>query len=84
MVDEVDSILEIQKNKNYLTELYADDQFLLHRIEFEEQIVQEAKDTVERQHLLSDMDQTIQSLAQWREDRKLKNKKASSETIQNL
>jgi hypothetical protein len=44
MVDEVDGIMENTKSKSYLTDLYADDQFLLHRIEFEEQIVQDAKD----------------------------------------
>ena len=76
MVDEVDGILQSPKSKSYLTDLYADDQFLLHRIEFEEQIVQDAKDQVERQHLLQDMDQTLQSLAQWREERKLKLKRA--------
>ncbi len=76
MVDEVDGILQSPKSKSYLTALYADDQFLLHRIEFEEQIVQDAKDQVERQHLLQDMDQTLQSLAQWREERKLKLKRA--------
>lgn len=44
MVDEVDGIIEEQKSKNYLTDLYADDQFLLHRIELEEQIVLETKE----------------------------------------
>jgi len=44
MVDLVDGIIDGSRSKSYLTDLYADDQFLLHRIEYEEQIVQEAKD----------------------------------------
>ena len=76
MVDEVDGILETPKSKSYLTDLYADDQFMLHRIEFEEQIVQDAKDQVERQHLLQDMDSTLQSLAQWRAERQMKLKRS--------
>jgi hypothetical protein len=60
MEDEVDEILDNSKiGKSYLTDLYADDKFLHHRIEFEEQIVEDAKHTVERKHLLENMDQTL-------------------------
>ena len=71
MCDEVDEILGDRfTESNFMTNLYADDKFLLHRIEYEEQLVQDAKDQVERMHLLEEMDETLVNLAQWREDRK--------------
>lgn len=73
LADEVESLLESETSgRNHLTHLYADDQFILHRMLFEEQLVQDAKDTVERQYLLSEMDDTLLNLAIWREDRRLK------------
>ncbi len=45
MTDEVDDILGNRfTESNFMTNLYADDKFLLHRIEYEEQLVQDAKD----------------------------------------
>ena len=71
MCDEVDEILGDRfTESNFMTNLYADDKFLLHRIEYEEQLVQDAKDQVERMHLLEEMDETLVNLAQWKEDRK--------------
>jgi hypothetical protein len=51
---------------NYMTELYADDNFLKYREAQEHRIVEEAKQEVERKHLLSEMDGVLSDLTKWR------------------
>ena len=49
-----------------MTELYADDNFLKYREAQEHRIVEEAKQEVERKHLISEMDGVLSDLTKWR------------------
>lgn len=62
--DSDDSVIE-----NYMTHMYADDRFLTLRKEYEEQLVNDAREQVERQHLIHDMDETLADLMKWKAER---------------
>jgi hypothetical protein len=55
--------------QNELGRIYANDMFVGLRKDYEQQLVRDAMLQVERKHLISEMDDTLESLKKWRQDR---------------
>lgn len=73
--DELHMLLEDDERfggqENVMSQIYANDDFIQVRKEFEMQCVREAKDEFERRHFLNDMDKQLADLARWRQERDL-------------
>ena len=60
---------DILNPRNFLNNIYQNDQFLMMKSDLENAIIDNTKLEVERKHMISDADKVLEDLTKWKKER---------------